>query len=149
MQDTMQDTIQREITIKASRERVYAAIADPKQIVNWFPDAVEGSMEAGDRPIFDFGEYGKNQVYIEAAQPHEYFAYRWVPGASHVLGDVLTMPNTLVEFRLKESGGVTKVIMLESGFASLPREVMEENLKQNSSGWDYMMNRLEELFAEK
>jgi uncharacterized protein YndB with AHSA1/START domain len=145
----MQDTIQREITIKAPRERVYAAIADPTQIINWFPNAVEGSFDVGQRPIFDFGEHGRNQIYIEAAQPHEYFAYRWVPGSSHILGDVLTMANTLVEFRLAESDGVTKVTLLESGFASLPAELAETSLKQNSGGWEYMLGRLEGHFTEK
>jgi len=145
----MQDTIQREITIKASKERVYAAIADPKQMISWFPDAIEGTLEVGERPIFDFGEYGKNQIYIEAAQPHEYFAYRWIPGANHFIGDVLTRANTLVEFRLAETGGITKVTMLESGFASLPIEVAEECLNQNTGGWEYMLGRLEKRFTEE
>jgi len=58
----MQDTIVREITVKAPKERVYTAITDPTQIIKWFPDAVEGKLEAGERPVFDFGEYGKNQI---------------------------------------------------------------------------------------
>lgn len=145
----MQDTIQREIVIKAPKERVYAAITDPRQIINWFPDAIEGTLEVGERPIFEFTGYGRNQIYVEAAQPHDYFAYRWVPGADHVLGDVLTMPNTLVEFRLAESAGVTTVTLLESGFASLPPEVAAECLKQNSGGWDFMLGRLETSFTAK
>ena len=143
----MQDAIRREIAIKAPREKVYEAIADPKQITNWFPEAVEGSLEVGERPIFDFGEHGRNQVYIEAAQPHEYFAYRWIPGSEHFLGDVLTMPHTLVEFRLHESEGTTTVTLVESGFASLPPEMMEECFKQNTRGWEYMLGRLESWFT--
>jgi uncharacterized protein YndB with AHSA1/START domain len=145
----MQDTIQRVITINAPKERVYAAIADPKQIVAWFPEAVEGSFEVGERPIFDFGEYGKNQVYIEAAQPHEYFAYRWIPGSNHFMGDVLTVANTLVEFRIVETGGTSQVTLTESGFASLPPEVAEAKFKQNSGGWEYMMDRLEAHFNQE
>lgn len=144
----MQDTIRREITVKAPRERVYDAIADPEQIVKWFPNAVEGSLEVGERPIMDFGEHGRNQIYVEAAQPHEYFAYRWIPGSNHFLGDVLTRPNTLVEFRLHELEGETTVTLTESGFASLPAEMIEECLEQNSSGWEYMLGRLQETFSE-
>ena len=144
----MQDKIQREITIKASQQRIYDAIADPEQVVLWFPNTVEGSYKVGDRPIFGFGEHGKNQIYVVDAKPHDYFAYRWVPGSNHFMGDVLTVPNTLVEFRIEQqSNGMCKVTMTESGFASLPIEVAEESFKQNSGGWDFMLGRLEKLFA--
>jgi uncharacterized protein YndB with AHSA1/START domain len=144
----MQDTIIREITVKASKERVYKAISDPQQIITWFPNAVEGSMAVGDRPIFDFGEYGKNQIYIEAAQPNEYFAYRWIPGSEHFLGDVLTHPNTLVEFQIQETNGMTKITVKESGFASLPADVAEQKFKDNSGGWEFMISRLEKVMQE-
>jgi len=144
----MQDKIQREITIKASKQRIYDAIADPEQVVLWFPNTVEGSYKVGDRPILGFGEHGKNQIYIVDAKPHDYFAYRWVPGSNHFMGDVLTVANTLVEFRIEEqSNGMCKVTMTESGFASLPVEIAEESFKQNSGGWDFMLGRLEKHFS--
>ena len=60
----MQDVIKKEITVLASKERVYKAISDPKEITKWFPDVVEGTLEPGSRPIFDFGPDGTNQLYI-------------------------------------------------------------------------------------
>ena len=51
----MQDAIIREITLKASQERVYHAITDLNEIVKWFPDSVEGgTLEVGQEPIFSF-----------------------------------------------------------------------------------------------
>ena len=147
----MQDVIIREITVKATKERVYRAITDPKEIITWFPDAVEGgTLEAGQRPIFIF-ENGahKSQTYIEAARPFEYFAYRWVPGSAGIVGDVLAVPNTLVEFHIEELEDGTKVTVKESGFASLPAEVAEECFNQNSGGWEYMINRLESAMNQK
>ncbi len=141
----MQNTIVREITVKATKEKVFGAITDPQQIVQWFPEAIEGTLNEGDRPILDFGEYGKNQIYVEAVHPFNYFAYRWIPGSNHFIGDVLSKPNTLVEFRLEESAEGTKVTVTESGFASLPAEVAEQCFKDNSGGWDYMMGRLEKM----
>ncbi|MCB1859553.1 MAG: SRPBCC family protein [Gammaproteobacteria bacterium] len=139
----MQDTIRREITIKASKERIYEAIANPEQVTKWFPETLEGNYEVGEQPIFGFGDYGKNQICIIAAQPHEYFAYRWVPGANHFLGDVLIVPNTLVEFRIAEQAdGTCLVTLTESGFANLPIELMESAFDQNSGGWDFMLSRL-------
>lgn len=146
----MQDTIQREITINASKERIYEAIANPKQVTKWFPETLEGSYEVGQQPVFGFGEHGKSQVCIIAADPHEYFAYRWVPGSNHYLGDVLKVPNTLVEFRITEhANGKCKVTLTESGFASLPKDLMESALAQNSRGWDFMLGRLEKYFETK
>lgn len=144
----MQDVIQREITINATKQRVYEAIANPDQVVRWFPETLEGDYSVGKQPVFGFGDHGKNAVYIVAANPHDYFAYRWVPGSSNYLGDVQAVANTLVEFRIEEQAeGVCKVTLIESGFASLPIEHAEASLKQNSGGWDFMIGRLESLFA--
>lgn len=144
----MQDKIEREIIINAPKERIYEAIADPKKVVQWFPETLEGSYKVGESPIFGFGEHGKNQVYIVDAKPHEYFAYRWVPGSNHFIGDVRSVPNTLVEFRISESGDGCKVTLTETGFSKLPAEVAEESLKQNTGGWEFMLDRLQKLFAE-
>ena len=146
----MQDVIIREIIVKATKERVYKAITDPKEIITWFPDAIEGgTLEVDQRPIFIFenGEH-KSQTYIEAARPFEYFAYRWVPGSTGFIGDVLAVSNTLVEFLIEELEGGTKVTVKESGFASLPAEVAEECFNQNSGGWEYMMDRLEKALNQ-
>jgi uncharacterized protein YndB with AHSA1/START domain len=139
----MQDFIQREIIISASKERIYAAIATPELVKKWFPETLEGEYKVGEQPIFGFGSHGKNQLYIVAAQPHDYFAYRWVPGANHYLGDVLKVPNTLVEFNIIEQpNGSCKVTLKESGFKSLPMALMEAAFNQNSGGWDFMLGRL-------
>ena len=145
----MQDVIQREVMIHATQQSVYAAISDPEQLVKWFPQSVEGDCQPVSHPIFGFGEHGKNQLSIVAADPHHYFAYRWVPGANQFLGDVNSVPNTLVEFRItKESEKSCKVTLTESGFADLPAKMMAEAFKQNTGGWEFMMNRLGQLFAK-
>jgi uncharacterized protein YndB with AHSA1/START domain len=141
----MQDIITREIIVKAPKERVYAAITEPDQMITWFPDAIlNGTLDVGQRPVFCFdGENHKASVYIEAANPFEYFAYRWVPGSAGIIGDVLEVPNTLVEFIIEELETGTRVTVKESGFASLPAEVAENSLKENTGGWEIMMNLLE------
>lgn len=87
-------------------------------------------------------------MYIESVQPYDYFAFRWVPGTNHFFGDVLTQPNTLVEFRLEENGEMTKVTLTESGFASLSYPNAEERFNDNIGGWNYMAGRLEKVFAK-
>ena len=143
----MQDIITREIIINATKERVYDAIANPEQLVLWFPETLEGDCQIGARPIFGFGSQGKNQVYIVDARPHDYFAFRWRPGSGHFLGDVLTVANTLVEFHIEEQAAKKcKVTLTESGFAKLPAELMETAFRQNSGGWDFMVGRLVNYF---
>jgi len=143
----MQDMIKRELLINASQQRVYDAIANPEQVVRWFPETLEGNYAVGQQPIFGFGSHGRTQVYIEAANPHDYFAYRWVPGSQHYLGDVRKVPHTLVEFRIEALGEKQcRVTLTESGFSTLPAELMESAFKDNSGGWDFMLARLEKFF---
>lgn len=144
----MQNTIELEISIQANAQQIYAAIADPLQLVKWFPTNIEGDYQAGCQPILTFGDVGKTQIHVVATEPYTYFAFRWVPGSNNFLGDVTKVANTLVEFRIYENtDGGCRVTMTESGFAELPNEMMTNAFKQNSSGWEYMMNRLDQLFA--
>lgn len=146
----MQDRIEREITIRASKERVFNAITDPAQLVAWFPETIEGEVKEGQQPIFGFGEYGHSSVHIVKVQPYDYFAYRWVQtdDSNGFIGDVLAQANTIVEFSLREEGGTTIVKVSETGFAGLPEKVGQKKFADNSSGWDYFINRLQE-FAER
>lgn len=147
----MQDSIERELFVKASKEHVYEAITDPKQIIEWFPDAVQGELTAGEMPVFDFGSDGKVQLFIVAANPFDYFAYNWVPGSdggATFYGDVRTIPHTLVEFIIEEVENGTKITLKESGFAALPESVAQEKLDMNTGGWKYMIDRLEKVLSE-
>jgi uncharacterized protein YndB with AHSA1/START domain len=146
----MQDSITREVIIKARKEKVYDAIANPAQVVKWFPDAIEGTYAAGEHPVFVFEGHGKGQVYVVDAKPHDYFSFQWIPGGSDFVGDVRTVPNTLVEFTIvEETDGTCKVTMTESGFAKLPAEMAEKAFKMNSGGWEFMLGRFEKYFDQK
>lgn len=148
MNSAIQDSIEKEIVVRASKEIVYAALTIPEQFVKWFAQGVDGKFETGERPVLDFGEFGKFKIYVVAADPYDYFAYRCVPGSifcpQGFLGDVLEQPNTLVEFTLESVEGGTKVHLKESGISSLPAEVIEATLTGNDEGWTFMIGRLEE-----
>ena len=143
----MQDFIEREITVKAPKERVYTAISDPKEITTWFPNSVTGTFAVDQQATFDFGEDGTAEIYVVAAQPFEYFAFRWYTG-NESIKSVLEAPHTLVEFHIEEVSAGTKVTVKESGFNSLPAEVAEKNFTGNTSGWKYMIGRLEEVMNQ-
>lgn len=145
----MQNVIEKQIVIRAPQARIYEAITNPEEVVKWFPETLEGRYEVGEQPIFGFGDHGRNQLYIVEAKPHDYFAFRWVPGAAHFLGDVLSVPNTLVEFRIADLGdGSCRLTLTETGFGELPAEMMASAFEQNSGGWSFMLGRLEARFAD-
>ena len=146
----MQDTIERQITIRASKERVFNAIADPAQIVAWFPKTVQGEIKEGQQPIFGFGEWGNCSVYVVKIQPYDYFACRWAPtdDPKGFVGDVLAQPNTLIEFHLTEEAGATIVKVTETGFASLPQKALQKKFTENAAGWEQCLDSLRE-FLEK
>ena len=148
MNTAIQDTIEKEIIVKASKERVYAALTTPEQFVKWFALGVEGTFETGDRPVLDYGEFGKFKILIVAANPHDFFSYRCAPGSIYCpqgfLDDVLEHPSTLVEFTLETIEGGTRIHMKESGIASLPSEYIEKTVTEHGAGWDFMISRLEE-----
>lgn len=145
----MQDVIERTIQIHAPMEKIYAAITDPKLLTQWFPNSVEGSLQPGEQPLFGFGEHGKSRIYVVAAEPHHYFAYRWVPGANHYDGDVLQVATTLVEFAITEEAvNHCTVTVTESGFTGLPDDIKADAYQQNNQGWDFMVNRLGQLFQD-
>lgn len=147
MNTATQDTIQREIVLRAPKQRVFEAIADPAKIINWFPDGVEGKLAKGERSVFDFGDFGKVAIQVVASDPHDYFAYRWVPSVGASQEDPMKQANTLVEFRLEDVPEGTRLKLNESGFASLPNEVIEKSLSDNNEGWDTMLARLEKYMA--
>ena len=148
MSTTMQDSIHRELVLRAPKERVFNAITEPEQIIKWFPDGVEGKLEKGEKPLFDFGEFGKVRLYVVDKKPYSYFAYRWVPSVGASEDDPLKHATTLVEFHLEDAPGGTRLRLVETGFSGLPAEVIEKSLKDNNEGWDTMMARLEKLFNE-
>lgn len=146
MENTIQDAIVKEFTTTASKQRVFQAISDPTQMVKWFPDSIAGTIKKDERASFTFNGHGTAPVYIVAVEPNDYFAYRWVPGSikdANVGKDILERPTTLVEFRLEEISGGTKVTLTESGFSSIPGEFVEKAFEQNTQGWGFMFGRLE------
>ena len=151
MNTQIQNIIERTITVRASKETVFDAIVNPEKLVLWFPDKFTGTMAVGEEPILNFGDYGDARIHIVAIDPQDYFAYRWIPGCddlkSDINTDILSVPNTLVEFRLESTPDGTVVRLTESGFASMPETVAAKMLIGNTDGWAYMFDRLEKLLA--
>jgi uncharacterized protein YndB with AHSA1/START domain len=133
----VQDRIERTMTFEVPRDDVWAAITDPELISKWFPHEAEFELRAGADGVFRWGETEVGFT-IETVEPKSLFAYRWRPSKS----DSAT---TLVEFRLEEIPGGTRLHLVESGFAAL----LPESRQDNEFGWDDELGQLREFLASR
>ena len=53
------------------------------------------------------------------------------------------VPTTLMEFSLQDDGDGTRLTVIESGFASLPEEIRERSLLDNTQGWEEQMGNIQ------
>ena len=143
------DRIERDITVAAPIERVWAVLTRPEHIAVWFgagtpnPAPVDIDLRPGGVMVLDHGEYGRFPTRIEHVEPPTYFAYRW---ASAYPGELATDDNsTLVEFRLTATNDKTLVQVVETGFASLVIPADREETagyESHSEGWTEVIKAL-------
>ncbi|MFB7471940.1 SRPBCC domain-containing protein [Kitasatospora sp. NPDC056184] len=132
------DSIEREITIAAPRERVWEVLTQAEFLGIWFGTGAPAQIDLrpGGRMLLDHGVHGALAARIERVDPPAVFAFRWSQGAA---GEEPGAGNaTLVTFTLAtEPGDHTRLRMVESGFASLtlPHETVRTRSRQNGTGW--------------
>jgi uncharacterized protein YndB with AHSA1/START domain len=139
-----QDRIEREITIAAPIERVWAILTEPAHIAVWFgPGTPQVDLRPGGTMTIDHGQKASFPTRIEGVEPPTYLAYRW---ASAYPGVMATEDNsTLVEFTLAASGAATKLRVVESGFAALTIPADREpfaSYDSHSVGWTEVLQHL-------
>ncbi len=136
----MQDTIERSVTIPAAIEAVWDALTTLEGIRSWFGDEVEIDLTPGGEALFGWSEYGSSShAIVQEVRRPTLFSYRWVADNSQRVDEG---PSTLVEFTLMSDGESTIVTVVESGFASLPADIAERTLAENTSGWKAEMQDL-------
>src|ERR1700746_569454 len=134
------DAIVSEIYIAAPPERIFQALVEPKQVVQWWGQAgiyrcteFEGDVRPGGkwRSAGEGGDSGKFTVvgeYLEVDVPR-LLAYSWV---SNWTGDV----KTTVRWELEPVSDGTLVRIRHSGLAAHPE------VAQSYRGWPRMLGRL-------
>jgi uncharacterized protein YndB with AHSA1/START domain len=143
----LQDLIEREVLIEASRERVWAVLTDPKHIAGWFGDKAEMDPRPGGKAAFGWSEHGTFHAVVQRADPPGFLSYRWAR-------DIDTQPaegnSTLVEFSLTEIFAGTLLRVVETGFANLHASEAEQDkaVQENTEGWQSELAELKE-YAER
>lgn len=143
------DRIEKIITLRAPRARVWRALTEAKEFGAWFGISFDGSFVAGDRVTgrmtdASCGHEGLSmEIAIERIEPETLFSYRWHPYAVDPNVDYSSEPATLVEFHLEEVEDGTKLTVVESGFDRIPAARREEALRMNDGGWSAQLANIE------
>jgi|SRR5271165_1948750 len=143
----LQDMIEREVLIDASREQVWAVLTEPKHIAGWFGDKAEMDLRPGGKASFGWSEHGTYHAVVQRAERPSFLSYRWAR-------DIDTEPaagnSTLVEFSLTEIVAGTLLRVVETGFASLHASEAEQDkaVQENTEGWQSELAELKE-YAER
>ena len=157
------DRIEKRIILKATRERVWRAIADAKAYGTWFGVDFEGPFVAGawlsgaitptkvDPEVAKLQEphAGKRfQILVETVEPMSRFAFRWHPYAIDPQLDYSKEPTTLVTFELADSDQGVVLTITEQGFDQIPAARRSDAYKANDGGWTHQTRLIEKFLAQ-
>jgi uncharacterized protein YndB with AHSA1/START domain len=157
------DRIEKKILLKASKERIWRALADSKEFGHWFgvkfnePFAPGAHMRGILVGTATNAEIAKMQephvgltfeITIEQMEPEKLFSFRWHPHAVERGVDYSHEPTTLIAFELKEEAGGVMLTVTESGFDQIPLSRRAKALQANDGGWTIMVKVLEEHLAQ-
>ena len=139
----MVDSIEREMTLNASIERVWQALTNADELAAWFPnngasfEPIEGFIGWFEWDIEECT--GRYAVKVESVKAPGYIAWRWAREADVPIENAYS---TLVEWTLtKLDDGKTKVHMLESGFDR------DKDRLDNVEGWKQELGEFMEYMS--
>jgi len=152
MNTTVTDRIEKTITLRAPRARVWRALTSTEEFNQWFGVRLEGPFREGAtvRGQITIPQYAHVtlEVVVERIEPERYFSYRWHPHAVDPARDYSSEPMTLVEFTLDESGGLTTLKVVESGFDRLSPARRAEVFPLNSEGWGGQLRNIDRYVSQ-
>ena len=139
------DRIEKSIVLRAPRARVWRAISDAREFGTWFRAKLEGEFAPGatvrGRSTYPGHEGAAMEFLIERMEPERLFSFRWHPGAEGPTDP--NEPMTLVEFRLEEIAGGTRLTVIESGFDRIAMPRRAEAFRSNDFGWSEQIKNIE------
>jgi uncharacterized protein YndB with AHSA1/START domain len=146
------ERVEREVLIEAPVEVVWSVVTEPDHMARWLSDSVEIDPRAGGDAIFGWDEIGFTHARVERIEPPRLFAFSWVPVlAKNASQDVAEGNSTLVEFRLSEEGGGTRLRVVESGFDRLDgsAEANRTSAEDHLRGWERELSELLAYVAQE
>jgi uncharacterized protein YndB with AHSA1/START domain len=156
------DRIEKQVLLKATRERVWRALSEAEQFGTWFGVRFDGPFVAGERltgtitPTRVDEEVARMQAphegtpfewVIDRIEPMDRIAFRWHPFGIDRAVDYSSEPMTLIVFELHDAPDGTLLTITESGFDKLPPERRAKAFEANEGGWTHQMKLIEQYLA--
>jgi uncharacterized protein YndB with AHSA1/START domain len=156
------DRIEKQVLLRAPRERVWRAVSDAECFGSWFGVQFDGPFVAGSvlkgriTPTKFDAEIAKSQEphagkpfewTVERIEPMRLISFRWHPFAVDPGVDYSQEPSTLIMFELEEVAQGTRLTISESGFDRIPLERRLKAFTANDQGWAAQCRLLEKYLA--
>ena len=139
--------IEKQILLRAPRERVWKAITNIDEFSKWFRVKSDDSFAPGARVYMTSThpscEGESFYVFVEEMEPPRKFSWRWHPGMRQPGLDYYSEPTTLVVFLLEEADGGTLLKVTETGFNHISLARRAGVFEQNAGGWEYQLKQIE------
>src|SRR5579875_865605 len=138
------DRIEKQVLLKAPRERVWRAVSDADQFGTWFGVRFDGPFVEGERLT---GRITPTRVDAEVAAmqtPYEGTPFEWLVDKTI---DYSHEPMTLIVFELHDAPDGILLTVTESGFDKLPPERRAKAFAANEGGWTHQMKLIEKYLA--
>lgn len=142
------DRIEKIVTLRAPRARVWRALASSQEFGDWFGATFDGPFVAGaavrGRLAHPDYRHLTLELQVERMDHERWLSFRWHPYAVDPTVDYSAEPTTLVEFRLDDTGdGGTRLTITESGFDRLPAARRGVAFRMNAQGWAIQAGNVE------
>ncbi|MGH8182851.1 MAG: SRPBCC family protein [Rhodanobacteraceae bacterium] len=156
------DRIEKQVPLKASRERVWHALSEAEQFGTWFGVRFDGPFVEGERltgkitPTEVDAEVAVMQKpyegtpfewLVEKIEPMRRIAFRWHPFGIDKTIDYSHEPMTLIVFELHDAPEGILLTVTESGFDKLPPERRAKAFAANEGGWARQMQLIRKYLA--
>ena len=143
------DQIEKTITLRASRAKVWRSLTDPAQFGQWFGADLKDPFLPGARvrgPVTSRGyEHLTMDITIDRVEPERLFSWRWHPGGDS--NPDPSEPMTLVVFELEEVPEGTRLTVRETGFDQIPVARRGKAYRGNDQGWTGQVENLRKYLA--
>ena len=151
---TVSDRIEKHITLRAPRSRVWRALTTPEEFGAWFGVRVKDAFTPGARvrgavthPGYEHLQF---DILIDRVEPERLLSWRWHPHPIDTGRDYTGEDTTVVTFTLADApGGGTILTVVETGFDRVPAERRFDAYRGNEDGWTQQMRNIEQHVGAK